>query len=144
MMSTPPLPPLQDSILRNVSRVLREWSCSSSLHQVTSNDKTPTVVSSALEKHSQDTREASRYELIQLLPEGKGRPWVPVGGLSFTAHLDMDIKILGLASTSSMIMLMCNIISAIKKAKAFFTILTLLKNIQLYFKKIQIVNPMYV
>ncbi|CAL8287847.1 unnamed protein product [Merluccius merluccius] len=38
---------------------------------VTSNDKTPTVVSSALEKHNQDTKEASRYELIQLLPEGK-------------------------------------------------------------------------
>lgn len=41
--------------------------------QVTSNDKTPTVISSALEKHNQDPKQASRYELIQLLPEGKGR-----------------------------------------------------------------------
>lgn len=41
--------------------------------QVTSNDKTPTVISSALEKHSQDPKQASRYELIQLLPEGKGK-----------------------------------------------------------------------
>uniref|UniRef100_A0A8B9KW71 Ral guanine nucleotide dissociation stimulator-like 2 n=1 Tax=Astyanax mexicanus TaxID=7994 RepID=A0A8B9KW71_ASTMX len=39
---------------------------------VTSNDKTPTVISSALEKHNQDPREASKYELIQLLPDGKG------------------------------------------------------------------------
>lgn len=41
--------------------------------QVTSNDKTPTVISSALEKHNQDPKQASRYELIQLLPEGKGK-----------------------------------------------------------------------
>lgn len=40
--------------------------------QVTSNDKTPTVISSALEKHNQDPKHTSRYELIQLLPEGKG------------------------------------------------------------------------
>ncbi|XP_040899867.1 ral guanine nucleotide dissociation stimulator-like 2 isoform X2 [Toxotes jaculatrix] len=39
---------------------------------VTSNDKTPTVISSALEKHNQDPKQASKYELIQLLPEGKG------------------------------------------------------------------------
>lgn len=48
--------------------------CYSSLSsQVTSNDKTPTVISSALEKHNQDPKQASRYELIQLLPEGKGK-----------------------------------------------------------------------
>lgn len=47
--------------------------CSTTLRpQVTSNDKTPTVISSALEKHNQDPKHASRYELIQLLPEGKG------------------------------------------------------------------------
>lgn len=40
--------------------------------QVTSNDKTPAVISSALEKHNQDPKQASRHELIQLLPEGKG------------------------------------------------------------------------
>ncbi|XP_016313838.1 ral guanine nucleotide dissociation stimulator-like isoform X3 [Sinocyclocheilus anshuiensis] len=39
---------------------------------VTSNDKTPTVISSALEKHNQNAQEVSKYELIQLLPEGKG------------------------------------------------------------------------
>lgn len=41
--------------------------------QVTSNDKTPAVISSALEKHNQDPKQATRYELIQLLPEGKGK-----------------------------------------------------------------------
>lgn len=46
--------------------------CSALLPQVTSNDKTPTVISSALEKHNQDPKHTSRYELIQLLPEGKG------------------------------------------------------------------------
>lgn len=46
--------------------------------QVTSNDKTPTVISSALEKHNQDPKQASRYELIQLLPEGKGKDVFPV------------------------------------------------------------------
>uniref|UniRef100_A0A3B4A6P2 Uncharacterized protein n=1 Tax=Periophthalmus magnuspinnatus TaxID=409849 RepID=A0A3B4A6P2_9GOBI len=38
---------------------------------VTSNDKTPTVISSALEKHNQDPREVPYYELLQLLPEDK-------------------------------------------------------------------------
>lgn len=30
------------------------------------------MISSALEKHNQDPKQASKYELIQLLPEGKG------------------------------------------------------------------------
>ncbi|XP_069054581.1 ral guanine nucleotide dissociation stimulator-like 2 [Lepisosteus oculatus] len=38
---------------------------------VTSNDKTPSVVSTALEKHGQDPCQASSYELVQLLAEGK-------------------------------------------------------------------------
>ncbi|XP_028835876.1 ral guanine nucleotide dissociation stimulator-like 2 isoform X2 [Denticeps clupeoides] len=38
---------------------------------VTSNDKAPSVIISALQKHNQDTKEAAKYELIQLLPEGK-------------------------------------------------------------------------
>lgn len=46
---------------------------------MTSNDKTPTVISSALEKHNQDPKHASRYELIQLLPEGKGELRTNVG-----------------------------------------------------------------
>lgn len=38
---------------------------------VTSNDKTPAVISSALDKHNKDPKEAPGYELLQLLPEGK-------------------------------------------------------------------------
>ncbi|XP_024114126.1 ral guanine nucleotide dissociation stimulator-like 2 isoform X3 [Oryzias melastigma] len=50
---------------------------------VTSNDKTPTVVSSALEKHNQDPKQASRYELIQLLPEGKELVIPPTGNVFY-------------------------------------------------------------
>ncbi|XP_077454864.1 ral guanine nucleotide dissociation stimulator-like 2 [Stigmatopora argus] len=44
---------------------------------VTSNDKTATAVRSALEKHNQDPSQASAYELVQLLPQGKELtiPW---------------------------------------------------------------------
>ncbi|XP_057691245.1 ral guanine nucleotide dissociation stimulator-like 2 isoform X2 [Corythoichthys intestinalis] len=38
---------------------------------VTSNDKTPVAIRSALEKHNQDPSQASSYELLQLLPQGK-------------------------------------------------------------------------
>ncbi|XP_020566089.1 ral guanine nucleotide dissociation stimulator-like 2 isoform X3 [Oryzias latipes] len=50
---------------------------------VTSNDKTPTVVSSALEKHNQDPKQASRFELIQLLPEGKELIIPPTGNVFY-------------------------------------------------------------
>ncbi|CAL8358829.1 unnamed protein product [Arctogadus glacialis] len=60
---------------------------------VTSNDKTPTVVSSALEKHSQDTKEASRYELIQLLPEGK-ELIIPATGNVFYAMTSSSVDFL--------------------------------------------------
>ncbi|XP_076593491.1 ral guanine nucleotide dissociation stimulator-like 2 isoform X1 [Chaetodon auriga] len=50
---------------------------------VTSNDKTPTVISSALEKHNQDPKQASRYELIQLLPEGKELVIPPTGNVFY-------------------------------------------------------------
>uniref|UniRef100_A0A3Q0QX40 Ral guanine nucleotide dissociation stimulator-like 2 n=1 Tax=Amphilophus citrinellus TaxID=61819 RepID=A0A3Q0QX40_AMPCI len=50
---------------------------------VTSNDKTPTVISSALEKHNQDPKQASRYELIQLLPEGKELIIPPTGNVFY-------------------------------------------------------------
>ncbi|KAK2909839.1 ral guanine nucleotide dissociation stimulator-like 2 isoform X1 [Channa argus] len=50
---------------------------------VTSNDKTPTVISSALEKHSQDPKQASRYELIQLLPEGRELVIPPTGNVFY-------------------------------------------------------------
>lgn len=40
--------------------------------QVTSQDKAPTVVAKVLEKHNQDQEVAPDYELVQLLPEGRG------------------------------------------------------------------------
>ncbi|XP_056141816.1 ral guanine nucleotide dissociation stimulator-like 2 isoform X2 [Lampris incognitus] len=60
---------------------------------VTSNDKTPTVVSSALEKHNQDPKEASRYELIQLLPEGKELV-IPTTGNVFYAMTSSSVDFL--------------------------------------------------
>ncbi|KAG7283365.1 hypothetical protein CRUP_000891, partial [Coryphaenoides rupestris] len=60
---------------------------------VTSNDKTPTVVSSALEKHSQDAAEASRYELIQLLPEGR-ELIIPATGNVFYAMTSSSVDFL--------------------------------------------------
>ncbi|XP_016313835.1 ral guanine nucleotide dissociation stimulator-like isoform X1 [Sinocyclocheilus anshuiensis] len=50
---------------------------------VTSNDKTPTVISSALEKHNQNAQEVSKYELIQLLPEGKELIIPPTGNVFY-------------------------------------------------------------
>ncbi|XP_051576224.1 ral guanine nucleotide dissociation stimulator-like 2 isoform X4 [Myxocyprinus asiaticus] len=50
---------------------------------VTSNNKTPTVISSALEKHNQNAKEASKYELIQLLPEGKELIIPPTGNVFY-------------------------------------------------------------
>ncbi|KAF7661424.1 hypothetical protein LDENG_00260270 [Lucifuga dentata] len=60
---------------------------------VTSNDKTPTVISSALEKHNQDPKEASRYELIQLLPEGKELV-IPATGNVFYAMTSSSVDFL--------------------------------------------------
>ncbi|KAM4600896.1 ral guanine nucleotide dissociation stimulator-like 2 isoform 2-T2 [Polymixia lowei] len=60
---------------------------------VTSNDKTPTVISSALEKHIQDPKEASRYELIQLLPEGKELV-IPTTGNVFYAMTSSSVDFL--------------------------------------------------
>ncbi|XP_055759157.1 ral guanine nucleotide dissociation stimulator-like 2 isoform X1 [Salvelinus fontinalis] len=60
---------------------------------VTNNDKTPTVISSALEKHSQDTKQASRYELIQLLPEGKELV-IPATGNVFYAMTSSSVDFL--------------------------------------------------
>lgn len=70
------------------------YCCSFSLFpQVTSNDKTPTVISSALEKHSQDPKQASRYELIQLLPEGKELV-IPATGNVFYAMTSSSVDFL--------------------------------------------------
>ncbi|KAG9283694.1 ral guanine nucleotide dissociation stimulator-like isoform X1 [Astyanax mexicanus] len=60
---------------------------------VTSNDKTPTVISSALEKHNQDPREASKYELIQLLPDGKELT-IPATGNVFYAMTSASMDFL--------------------------------------------------
>ncbi|KAI3361337.1 hypothetical protein L3Q82_013520 [Scortum barcoo] len=59
---------------------------------VTSNDKTPTVISSALEKHNQDPKQASRYELIQLLP-GKELV-IPATGNVFYAMTSSSVDFL--------------------------------------------------
>ncbi|XP_022055293.1 ral guanine nucleotide dissociation stimulator-like 2 [Acanthochromis polyacanthus] len=60
---------------------------------VTSNDKTPTVISSALEKHNQDPKQVSRYELIQLLPEGKELV-IPATGNVFYAMTSSSVDFL--------------------------------------------------
>lgn len=60
---------------------------------VTSNDKTPSVIRSALEKHNQDTIEASKYELIQLLPEGKELT-IPATGNVFYAMTSSSVDFL--------------------------------------------------
>ncbi|XP_026226528.1 ral guanine nucleotide dissociation stimulator-like 2 isoform X2 [Anabas testudineus] len=60
---------------------------------VTSNDKTPTVISSALEKHNQDPKQASRYELTQLLPEGKELV-IPATGNVFYAMTSSSVDFL--------------------------------------------------
>ncbi|XP_008322409.1 ral guanine nucleotide dissociation stimulator-like 2 isoform X2 [Cynoglossus semilaevis] len=60
---------------------------------VTSNDKTPTVISSALEKHNQDPKQTSKYELIQLLPEGK-ELLIPATGNVFYAMTPSSVDFL--------------------------------------------------
>ncbi|KAM8825843.1 ral guanine nucleotide dissociation stimulator-like 2 isoform 2-T2 [Synchiropus picturatus] len=60
---------------------------------VTSNDKTPTVVSAALEKHNQDHQQASKYELVQLLPEGK-ELLIPATGNVFYAMTSSSVDFL--------------------------------------------------
>ncbi|XP_026172477.1 ral guanine nucleotide dissociation stimulator-like 2 isoform X2 [Mastacembelus armatus] len=60
---------------------------------VTSNDKSPTVISSALEKHNQDPKQASKYELIQLLPEGKELV-IPATGNVFYAMTSSSVDFL--------------------------------------------------
>uniref|UniRef100_A0AAV2MF91 Ral guanine nucleotide dissociation stimulator-like 2 n=1 Tax=Knipowitschia caucasica TaxID=637954 RepID=A0AAV2MF91_KNICA len=50
---------------------------------VTSNDKTPVVISSALEKHNQDPRESGLYQLLQLLPDGKELLIPPTGNVFY-------------------------------------------------------------
>ncbi|XP_054636709.1 ral guanine nucleotide dissociation stimulator-like 2 isoform X2 [Dunckerocampus dactyliophorus] len=60
---------------------------------VTNNDKTPAAVSSALEKHNQDPKQASTYELIQLLPEGKELV-IPATGNVFYAMTSSSVDFL--------------------------------------------------
>ncbi|XP_061633295.1 ral guanine nucleotide dissociation stimulator-like 2 isoform X3 [Phyllopteryx taeniolatus] len=60
---------------------------------VTSDDKTPTAISSALEKHNQDPAQASAYELLQLLPEGK-ELLIPATGNVFYAMTSSSVDFL--------------------------------------------------
>ncbi|XP_066580816.1 ral guanine nucleotide dissociation stimulator-like 2 isoform X2 [Amia ocellicauda] len=60
---------------------------------VTSNDKTPSVVSTALEKHSQDPSQAPKYELVQLLPDGKELT-MPATGNVFYAMTSSSVDFL--------------------------------------------------
>ncbi|KAJ8354552.1 hypothetical protein SKAU_G00221190 [Synaphobranchus kaupii] len=68
---------------------------------VTSNDKTPSIISAALVKHNQDPKEAPRYELIQLLPEGKELT-IPATGNVFYAmtssSVDFELRRQGMAT----------------------------------------------
>lgn len=60
---------------------------------VTSNDKTPAVISSALDKHNQDPTEAPGYELLQLLPDGK-ELLIPATGNVFYAMTSSSVDFL--------------------------------------------------
>ncbi|KAL4646796.1 ral guanine nucleotide dissociation stimulator-like 2 isoform X1 [Arapaima gigas] len=60
---------------------------------VTSNDKTPSVISHALEKHNQDPKHTPRYELIQLLPDGKELK-IPAAGNVFYAMTSSSVDFL--------------------------------------------------
>ncbi|XP_051921010.1 ral guanine nucleotide dissociation stimulator-like 2 isoform X2 [Hippocampus zosterae] len=60
---------------------------------VTSNDKTPAAITSALEKHNQDPAWASSYELIQLLPDGK-ELLIPATGNVFYAMTSSSVDFL--------------------------------------------------
>ncbi|XP_061531315.1 ral guanine nucleotide dissociation stimulator-like 2 isoform X2 [Phycodurus eques] len=60
---------------------------------VTSDDKTPAAIGSALEKHNQDPAQASAYELLQLLPEGK-ELLIPATGNVFYAMTSSSVDFL--------------------------------------------------
>ncbi|MGH0166043.1 UNVERIFIED_CONTAM: hypothetical protein FKN15_069240 [Acipenser sinensis] len=60
---------------------------------VSSNDKAPTVISKALEKHNQDPSKASQYELVQVLPEGKELT-IPSTGNVFYAMTSSSVDFL--------------------------------------------------
>ncbi|KAM9805534.1 ral guanine nucleotide dissociation stimulator-like 2 isoform X2 [Syngnathus typhle] len=60
---------------------------------VTSNDKTPAAIGTALEKHNQDRVRASAYELVQLLPEGK-ELLIPATGNVFYAMMPSSVDFL--------------------------------------------------
>ncbi|XP_061677213.1 ral guanine nucleotide dissociation stimulator-like 2 isoform X2 [Syngnathoides biaculeatus] len=60
---------------------------------VTSDDKTPAAISSALDKHNQDPAQAAAYELLQLLPEGK-ELLIPATGNIFYAMTSSSVDFL--------------------------------------------------
>ncbi|XP_058864929.1 ral guanine nucleotide dissociation stimulator-like 2 [Acipenser ruthenus] len=68
---------------------------------VSSNDKAPTVISKALEKHNQDPSKASQYELVQVLPEGKELTIPSTGNVFYamtSSSVDFLLRKKGMAS----------------------------------------------
>ncbi|MGH0160688.1 UNVERIFIED_CONTAM: hypothetical protein FKN15_069716 [Acipenser sinensis] len=68
---------------------------------VSSNDKAPTVISKALEKHNQDPSKASQYELVQVLPEGKELTIPSTGNVFYamtSSSMDFLLRKKGMAS----------------------------------------------
>ncbi|KAH0630714.1 hypothetical protein JD844_014010 [Phrynosoma platyrhinos] len=53
---------------------------------VTSQDKAPTVIVKALEKHNQDRGLASQYELVQLLPDGRELAFPPTANVFYAMN----------------------------------------------------------
>ncbi|XP_041091086.1 ral guanine nucleotide dissociation stimulator-like 2 [Polyodon spathula] len=68
---------------------------------VSSNDKAPTVISKALEKHNQDPSKASQYELVQVLPERKELTIPSTGNVFYamkSSSVDFLLRKKGMAS----------------------------------------------
>ncbi|XP_048673762.1 ral guanine nucleotide dissociation stimulator-like 2 isoform X4 [Caretta caretta] len=58
----------------------------SRLAQVTSQDKTPSVIAKVLEKHGQELGAAPQFQLVQLLPEGKELTFPPTANIFYAMN----------------------------------------------------------
>ncbi|XP_039375050.1 ral guanine nucleotide dissociation stimulator-like 2 isoform X2 [Mauremys reevesii] len=58
----------------------------SRLAQVTSQDKTPSVIAKVLEKHGQERAAAPQFQLVQLLPEGKELTFPPTANVFYAMN----------------------------------------------------------
>ncbi|XP_038226820.1 ral guanine nucleotide dissociation stimulator-like 2 isoform X7 [Dermochelys coriacea] len=58
----------------------------SRLVQVTSQDKTPSVIAKVLEKHGQEQGAAPQFQLVQLLPEGKELTFLPTANIFYAMN----------------------------------------------------------